>query len=104
MSPESAPPPFPPVAGCEPRLLGAGASALVQQLFERCNDFFELINGRPVPTGEAAGFFALDLPWERTIVGFARPGDEPLVALVELVKGAPTPDDVCIGLLVIDPP
>jgi RimJ/RimL family protein N-acetyltransferase len=103
MNVEPAPTPvLPQVAGYEARLLDAGAAAPVQALFERCNDFFQLINGRPVPTDEAASFFALELPWERTIVGFLRAGEEELIGLVELVKGAPTPDDFCIGLLVVD--
>jgi GNAT superfamily N-acetyltransferase len=103
MSVEPTPPLVPRIAGHETRLLDAGDGALVQQLFERCNDFFDLINGRPVLPEEAADFFGRELPYERTIFGVTRPGEERLIALVELVRGAPTPDDVCIGLLVIDP-
>jgi ribosomal protein S18 acetylase RimI-like enzyme len=91
------------VTGWEARLLEAGATPSVQDLFERCADFFQLINGQPTPADEAASFLARELAWPRTIIGFAASGEQRLCALVELVEGVPGPGDWCIGLLVLDP-
>jgi GNAT superfamily N-acetyltransferase len=96
-------PPIPDVAGWEARLLDAGATRPVQDLFERCHEFFQLIDGHRTPPDEAASFFARELAWPRTIVGFAPSGADRLIALVELLEGVPTPGDWCIGLLLLDP-
>ncbi|MBE7720685.1 MAG: GNAT family N-acetyltransferase [Lacrimispora celerecrescens] len=87
------------------RLLSGDDETDLQDLCQRCSDYFELIEGRP-PEKDAANSILFDLP----------PGKEPkdkyvfgiykekgaLIGVIDIVKDYKVPGEWIIGLLMID--
>ncbi|MDB4955155.1 MAG: hypothetical protein JWO36_2724 [Myxococcales bacterium] len=94
------------LAGHAIRQLAGADVPLIRQLFDERSDFFRLINGDAA--FEAEQIFG-DVPpskhpKDKLVFGIsAQRADDRIIGLVELLRGYPTQDDWCIGLLLIVP-
>jgi ribosomal protein S18 acetylase RimI-like enzyme len=86
-------------------VLGESHLAAVQQLFLRCTDFVERIEGRPT-RGDEATHLLEDLPpgrgpSDKLALGVVQQGE--LVAVIDLVRDFPRPGTWYVGLLLLVP-
>jgi len=85
--------------------LGLDAAPAVQSLFERCTEFFQLINGAPPGPTDGADELVCVAPG-RTIddtFNFGVYDGDRLIAFAGLARDFPKPSEWWLGLLVIDP-
>lgn len=89
------------------RYLTADDGAAIQQLCERCDDYFDLITGLPPGSAEAQSLFVA-LPEgssydDKALLGvFTAPGER-LIGVVDIVRDAPAPGEWWLGALLLDP-
>lgn len=89
------------------RYLTEDDGAAIQQLCERCDDYFDLITGLPPGSAEAQSLFVA-LPEgsdyaDKALLGvFTAPGEQ-LIGVVDIVRDAPEPGEWWLGALLLDP-
>jgi len=87
------------------RMLTGRDEADVQDLCERCSDFFELVEGR-VPEKDAGDNILSDLPPGKELkdkYNFGVYKENLLIAVIDIVKDYKADKEWIIGLLMIDP-
>ncbi len=87
------------------RLLSGDDEIDVQDLCERCSDFFELTEGRP-PEKDAGKSILSDLPPGKTMKDkfvFGVYKKNVLIAVIDMVKDYKAAGEWMIGLLMLDP-
>jgi len=87
------------------RLLSGDDETDVQNLCERCSDFFELSEGRP-PEKEAGKNLLFDLPPGKTMKDkfvFGVYKKNVLIAIIDMVKDYKATGEWIIGLFMLDP-
>jgi RimJ/RimL family protein N-acetyltransferase len=86
------------------RALGGDDAAALQDLLERCADYFRLVDGREPTPGAADELLRVRPPGtdpgDKIVLGL---GEERLDGVVDLVRGWPEPGTWLIGLLLLDP-
>jgi len=89
------------------RYLTEDEGAAIQQLCERCDDYFDLITGLPPGSAEAQSLFVA-LPEgsgyeDKALLGvITTPGDR-LIGVIDIVRDAPEPGEWWLGALLLDP-
>jgi GNAT superfamily N-acetyltransferase len=89
------------------RYLTEDDGAAIQQLCERCDDYFDLITGLPPGPAEAQSLFVA-LPEgssydDKALLGvFTAPGER-LIGVVDIVRDALAPGEWWLGALLLDP-
>ena len=76
----------------------------LQALFERCSDYYELVEGRPAPPTAATDEFDMPAEYSRDdifVLGF-REGED-LIAEMSLVRNCPKPTEWWMALFVVQP-
>jgi GNAT superfamily N-acetyltransferase len=96
-----------PVEGCHVTKLGEADVQALQDLHERCHVFLELLRGQPPGPDDAAHLLA-ELPEGRApedkfLFGLYRQSAQPMVGVLESIRGFPEPGEWFIGFLVLDP-
>lgn len=90
----------------EIRRLSTDNEAEIQDLCERCSDFFELTEGRR-PEKDAANNILFDLPsgkgLEDKFVFGVYNGNEVLVAIIDIIRDYKETGEWIIGLFMLDP-
>lgn len=88
------------------RLAGDDDTQRLQQLLERCSDFYLLHEGWPTPADAAAYELTCVPPGKEVsdvfVLGMAD-GAGSLVAMAQLLRDYPSPRDWWVGTLVVDP-
>lgn len=85
--------------------LTAADEPVLQRLFERCSDFWELIEGSQPGPGKALEELTSIAPGKTAEDSFffGVYEDERLIAFVQLARDYPRPSEWWIGLLLVDP-
>jgi GNAT superfamily N-acetyltransferase len=86
--------------------LGAEDVPALRALVERCHAFMKLVYGGVEP--DAAEQILEGLPPDKTledkfVFGLYAEGNQRLLALLDVVRGFPEPDEWIIGMLLVDP-
>jgi GNAT superfamily N-acetyltransferase len=89
------------------RYLTEDDGAAIQQLCERCDDYFDLITGLPPGSAEAQSLFVA-LPEgssydDKALLGVLSAPGERLIGVVDIVHDAPGPGEWWLGALLLDP-
>ena len=89
------------------RYLTEDDGAAIQQLCERCDDYFDLITGLPPGSAEAQSLFVA-LPAgsgyeDKAVLGVFRASDDRLIGVIDIVRDAPEPGEWWLGALLLDP-
>jgi GNAT superfamily N-acetyltransferase len=94
------------LTGCFGVRLDESRSAELQEFFERCRDYFELVTGQPPGPDEAADLIR-SVPRGKTdedkfVIGlFDAPGH--LVGVLDVIREFPQPAEWYLGLLIFEP-
>lgn len=89
------------------RYLTEDDGAVIQQLCERCDDYFDLITGLPPGSAEAQSLFVA-LPEgssyeDKALLGVFTTPDDRLIGVIDIVRDAPQPGEWWLGALLLDP-
>ena len=82
--------------------VGLEAAPALQSLFERCSEFWQLVEGRLAPPDAALKELTFTMPGATT-VNFGVYEDGFLIAFACLLRDFPKPPEWWLGLLVVDP-
>ena len=89
------------------RYLTEDDGAAIQQLCERCDDYFDLITGLPPGSAEAQSLF-IALPEgsgyeDKALLGVFMAPDDTLIGVIDIVRDAPELGEWWLGALLLDP-
>jgi RimJ/RimL family protein N-acetyltransferase len=82
--------------------IGNDAAPALQQLFERCAEFFQLVEGRFPPPDTALKELEFTMPG-KTTVNFGVYEDGRLIAFAGLLRDYPKAPEWWLGLMILDP-
>lgn len=91
--------------GYDIRRLGSDDAAIFQQLYERCSDYHELVEGAPTRPTPAKDDLAATPPGrlldDKIVIGIFDANT--LVGVLDLFRDEPRPGEWWLGLLMLDP-
>lgn len=98
---------FPRLEGYTVAPITRGDRSSVQQLYERCADYLELVAGRGPEPNEADNLFRTLPPGknldDKMLLGIFTGQPERLVGLLEAIQAYPQADEWYLGVLLLDP-